>query len=146
MSKMFDSSALVDLSSFIVPYGSCSLADIDPHYEFSFGKKEGKERLALLQEELEDQQKRLYGTWKIVDRDTPGAVFTFYGPDGAGKGKSLNFFLKNFDVHGFRVESFGVPTEEERAHHYSWRIKRLLPQPGEVVGYDRGILEDIVAV
>ena len=31
---------------------------------------------------------------------------------------------------GIHYTSFGVPTEEERAHHYLWRIRKALPPAG----------------
>ena len=42
--------------------------------------------------------------------------------------------------------AFGVPTEEERKHHYLWRIRRALPAAGDIGVFDRSHYEDVLVV
>lgn len=47
---------------------------------------------------------------------------------------------------GIHYTGFGVPTEEERAHHYLWRIRKALPAGGHVGVFDRSHYEDVLVV
>jgi len=47
---------------------------------------------------------------------------------------------------GVRYTSFGVPTEEERAHHFLWRIRKALPPAGHIGVFDRSHYEDVLVV
>ena len=42
--------------------------------------------------------------------------------------------------------AFGVPSEEERKHHYLWRIRKALPTPGHIGVFDRSHYEDVLIV
>ncbi len=50
------------------------------------------------------------------------------------------------DPQGLAIRNFGVPTEEERAQHYLWRIRNALPKPGLVGIFDRSHYEDVLVV
>jgi hypothetical protein len=47
---------------------------------------------------------------------------------------------------GIDYTSFGVPTEEERKHHYLWRIRNALPAGGHIGVFDRSHYEDVLVV
>jgi polyphosphate kinase 2 (PPK2 family) len=47
---------------------------------------------------------------------------------------------------GVRIASFGPPTPEERGHDFLWRVRRRLPEPGNVGVFDRSHYEDVVTV
>ncbi|OHU68647.1 PPK2 family polyphosphate kinase, partial [Mycobacteroides chelonae] len=50
------------------------------------------------------------------------------------------------DPQGIEHASFGVPTEEERKHHYLWRIRNALPSGGQLGVFDRSHYEDVLVV
>lgn len=68
------------------------------------------------------------------------------GIDSAGKGGVSRHVLSYVDPQGVAMRSFGVPTEEERAHHYLWRIEKALPRPGLIGVFDRSHYEDVLVV
>src|SRR3546814_7580994 len=47
---------------------------------------------------------------------------------------------------GVRYTAFGKPTEEERAQHYLWRIRKALPSAGHIGVFDRSHYEDVLIV
>ena len=47
---------------------------------------------------------------------------------------------------GVQVASFKVPTEEERAHDFLWRIHRQTPRLGEIGVFNRSHYEDVLVV
>ena len=68
------------------------------------------------------------------------------GLDTAGKGGITRHVMGLVDPQGVSLRSFGVPTAEERRHHYLWRIKRGLPRPGLIGVFDRSHYEDVLVV
>jgi PPK2 family polyphosphate:nucleotide phosphotransferase len=66
------------------------------------------------------------------------------GMDTAGKGGASKAIDRMMDPLGFHVVSFGVPTDEEKAHHYLWRIERQLPPAGRVRLFDRSHYESVL--
>lgn len=68
------------------------------------------------------------------------------GLDTAGKGGVTRHVMSMVDPQGVALRSFGVPTAEERRHHYLWRIRRALPRPGLIGVFDRSHYEDVLVV
>ena len=66
--------------------------------------------------------------------------------DTAGKGGIVRHVVGLVDPQGVQHHSFGVPTEEEKAHHYLWRIDNALPTPGHIGVFDRSHYEDVLVV
>ena len=44
------------------------------------------------------------------------------------------------------VKSFKVPTQEEAAHDYLWRVHMAIPQKGQIAIFNRSHYEDIIEV
>jgi len=44
------------------------------------------------------------------------------------------------------LKSFKAPSEEERKHHYLWRIRNALPAAGMIGVFDRSHYEDVLVV
>lgn len=95
------------------------------------------DRLADLQEMLYAQS-RSGGTQSIL--------LVLQGMDTAGKGGIVRHVMGLVDPQGVALRSFGVPTAEERKHHYLWRIRRALPTPGRIGVFDRSHYEDVLVV
>jgi PPK2 family polyphosphate:nucleotide phosphotransferase len=66
--------------------------------------------------------------------------------DTAGKGGIVEHVVGAGSPMGIEYSSFGVPTEEERKHHYLWRIRNALPPKGKIGVFDRSHYEDVLVV
>src|SRR5208337_3212122 len=64
--------------------------------------------------------------------------------DAAGKDGTINHVLGNMNPQGTRVHGFKVPSKEEAAHDFLWRIHRQTPCKGEVVIFNRSHYEDVL--
>ena len=64
--------------------------------------------------------------------------------DAAGKDGTINHVLGNMNPQGTRVHSFKVPSQEEAAHDFLWRIHKQTPGHGEVVVFNRSHYEDVL--
>lgn len=129
-----------------VPEGPVSLADYDAAGTpgFDGGKKEGKQALKAMGPELRELQERMY-----ADAYTGGnrrVLVVLQGMDTSGKGGVIEHALGMLRPIGFKLTSFGQPTEEELGHDFLWRIDRALPNPGTVGVFDRSHYEDVLVV
>ena len=66
------------------------------------------------------------------------------GLDTAGKGGVARHVMSKVDPQGVALRSFGAPTDEEQKHHFLWRIKKELPEPGLIGVFDRSHYEDVL--
>jgi PPK2 family polyphosphate:nucleotide phosphotransferase len=129
-----------------LPPGPVDLRAIDPASTpgFTGDKAAGKQALAELGDELADLQERLFAEGTTGSRRR--LLLVLQGMDTSGKGGVLRHTVGLIDPQGVRITSFKAPSEEERRHHFLWRVKRALPQPGHVGVFDRSHYEDVLIV
>ena len=108
------------------------------------GKGAAKESLADCGEQMSELQERLFAHGRTDG--TRSVLLVLQGMDTSGKGGIVRHVLGMVDPQGVALRSFGVPTEEERAHHYLWRIRKALPRPGYIGVFDRSHYEDVLVV
>ena len=89
-----------------------------------------EQELRALQIELVKLQQWIVKTKKKV-------VIIFEGRDAAGKGGSIRRFVEHLNPRSMRVVALAKPTEKERGQWYFRRYVKELPQPGEIVFFDR---------
>ncbi len=66
--------------------------------------------------------------------------------DAGGKDGTVKGLYGGLNPAGAEVTSFGVPSDEERAHDVLWRIHKRLPAKGRVGIFNRSHYEDVLAV
>jgi polyphosphate kinase 2 (PPK2 family) len=66
--------------------------------------------------------------------------------DAGGKDGTVKGLYGGLNPAGAEVTSFGVPSEEERAHDVLWRIHKRLPAKGRVGIFNRSHYEDVLGV
>lgn len=89
-----------------------------------------EEELVLLQAELVNLQQ-----W--VAKKKMRVVVIFEGRDAAGKGGSIKRFVEHLNPRSMRVVALSKPTEVEKGQWYFRRYIKELPNPGELVFFDR---------
>lgn len=77
---------------------------------------------------------------------TRSVLLVLQGMDTAGKGGMVKHVIGMVDPQGVDLASFGVPTQEEKQHHYLWRIRKALPRAGRIGVFDRSHYEDVLVV
>jgi PPK2 family polyphosphate:nucleotide phosphotransferase len=68
------------------------------------------------------------------------------GIDAAGKDGTIKKVMTAFNPQGSPVTSFKVPSAEELAHDYLWRVHKAMPRKGEVGIFNRSHYEDVLVV
>jgi polyphosphate kinase 2 len=96
----------------------------------TMGKLKYEAELVLLQAEFVNLQK-----W-IAKKKMRVAVI-FEGRDAAGKGGSIKRFKEHLNPRTSRVVALTKPTKVEQGQWYFRRYIKVLPNPGEVVFFDR---------
>jgi PPK2 family polyphosphate:nucleotide phosphotransferase len=124
----------------IAPGKKVRLADYDPDAMAGLNKEQGKQRFAELNAELDILQEELYAAGKHA------VLMVLQGMDTAGKDGAIRHVLQNVDPQGCRVESFKVPTEEELAHDFLWRVHKAAPRRGMFGVFNRSHYEDVLVV
>jgi PPK2 family polyphosphate:nucleotide phosphotransferase len=124
------------------------VADIDTNATPGFkGKKSDS---ATLQAErnirLAELQEKLFANSKAERGEDRSVLLVLQGMDTAGKGGIVKHVVGAVNPMGVSYTAFGVPTEEERAHHYLWRIRKALPPAGHIGVFDRSHYEDVLIV
>ncbi|ABU58339.1 polyphosphate kinase 2 family protein [Roseiflexus castenholzii] len=124
----------------VVPGMRVRLHDIDPDANGGLNKDEGRARFAELNAELDVMQEELYAA------GIHALLLILQGMDTAGKDGAIRNVMLNLNPQGCRVESFKVPTEEELAHDFLWRVHRVVPRKGMVGVFNRSHYEDVLVV
>jgi PPK2 family polyphosphate:nucleotide phosphotransferase len=122
------------------------LADLDARSTPAFDgdKKDGKEALAARAGELSGYQERLYAEAKGGGHRS--LLLVVQGMDTSGKGGIMRHVVGQMDPQGVRHTAFKAPTDDEQRHPFLWRIRKVLPTPGEVGVFDRSHYEDVLVV
>ena len=119
---------------------SFDLARFDPAAKpFSSGDKQkdkaDTEALAL---ELDVLQNLFYADHRYK------LLVVLQGTDTSGKDGTIRGVFGQMSALGVHTVGWKVPSEEERAHDYLWRIHQRVPALGEVMIFNRSHYEDVL--
>jgi PPK2 family polyphosphate:nucleotide phosphotransferase len=122
------------------------IADIDTDASpgFTGNRAAAAEIQAERNEHLAGLQELLYADGK--GGNNRSLLLVLQGMDTAGKGSIVKNVLSGTNPMGIRYTGFGPPTEEERSHHFLWRINNALPPAGHIGVFDRSHYEDVLVV
>jgi len=121
------------------PGSHVDLPDIDPRE--THGRKE--EALAGLRDNvglLASQQERLYAGARHA------VLVVLQGMDTAGKDGTIKHVMTGLNPQGVIVAPFKVPTPEEAAHDFLWRVHRQTPGKGMIAIFNRSHYEQVLVV
>ncbi|SNR33326.1 polyphosphate kinase 2 [Lutibacter flavus] len=87
--------------------------------------------------ELKKLQIELVKLQKWVSKNNKRVAIIFEGRDAAGKGGNIRRFTEHLNPRSTRLVALTKPTEVERGQWYFRRYIKELPNPGEIVFFDR---------
>jgi PPK2 family polyphosphate:nucleotide phosphotransferase len=119
------------------PSATPGLPDRDDRKAFA------KAQLAEVGAELAGYQEKLYASAKGGE-DPRRVLLVLQAMDCGGKDGTIRKVIGQLNPAGVSIVSFGVPTPEERRHHFLWRIRRAVPRPGYVGVFNRSHYEDVL--
>ncbi|CAM1364670.1 Polyphosphate kinase 2 [Tenacibaculum litopenaei] len=87
--------------------------------------------------ELKKLQIELVKLQQWVAKNNKRVAVIFEGRDAAGKGGSIRRFMEHLNPRSTRLVALNKPTEVEKGQWYFQRYIKELPNPGEIVFFDR---------
>lgn len=92
-----------------------------------------RERLGHLQERLRAEESR-------------AVLLVLQALDAGGKDGTIRSVFRGIDPLGVEVHGFGVPSEDELAHDFLWRVHARTPGKGRIGIFNRSHYEDVLVV
>lgn len=89
------------------------------------------------EKELRILQAELVSLQRYIAEHKMRVAVIFEGRDAAGKGGAIKRFVEHLNPRSMRVVALTKPTETERGQWYFRRYIKELPEPGEIVFFDR---------
>lgn len=126
----------------VEPGKKIKLAECDPQDtgDFKGGKEAGLKEISKLNEKLQELQELLYAEGKHK------VLVVLQAMDTGGKDGTIRRVFDGVNPQGVKVASFKVPTAEEMAHDFLWRVHKVVPASGEMVIFNRSHYEDVLVV
>lgn len=87
--------------------------------------------------ELVNLQSELVNLQQWVTNNKLRVAVIFEGRDAAGKGGAIKRFIEHLNPRTSRIVALSKPTENEKGQWYFRRYIKELPNPGEIVFFDR---------
>lgn len=116
------------------------LAKLDPNATHGHTKESAVGELEKGLARLTGLQDRIWAEGKRR------VLVVLQGIDAAGKDGTLRHVMGAFNPQGCPVSGFKVPSAEELAHDYLWRVHRRVPGNGEIGIFNRSHYEDVLVV
>jgi len=118
---------------------SLKLNKIDPNFKNKHEDKDSAEaETAGHVDKMRELQYLLYAEGKH------SLLICLQALDAAGKDGTINHVLGAMNPQGCKVYGFKVPSKEELAHDFLWRIHARTPGKGEVVIFNRSHYESVL--
>jgi len=96
-------------------------------------------------DEIEKYTQRLRELqYLMYAEDKRSLLIILQAMDAGGKDGTINHVLGNMNPQGARVYGFKVPSAEESAHDFLWRIHQAAPHRGQVAIFNRSHYEDVL--
>ena len=124
----------------VKPGSRVRLRTFDPDATHGHDKASAVAATQVQMERLRDLQDRLWAEARH------SVLVVLQGIDAAGKDGTIAKVMEAFNPQGCPVSSFKVPTPEELAHDFLWRIHKRTPGKGEIGIFNRSHYEDVLVV
>ena len=119
--------------------GRFRLIEIDPDTTPGLkGKHRAKTDLARHRDRLFKLQERLYAERKRA------LLVVLQAMDTGGKDGTVTHVIGNMNPQAVLISSFKAPTPEEKGHGFLWRIRKRLPEKGNIGIFNRSHYEDVL--
>lgn len=125
----------------IKPGSKVNLAKIDAGYHGAYESQQAAaEELDKFSQQLTELQAVMYAENKHA------LLIVLQAMDGGGKDGTIHHVMAAMNPQGCSVVGFKVPTVEEMAHDYLWRIHKNTPAKGHITVFNRSHYEDVLVV
>ncbi len=123
----------------VIIRGRVRLNNFDPSFHGGLDKDKTKAKIADLGGRIGDLQQLLYAN------STHSILLIFQGMDASGKDGSVRSVLQYVSPAGIETANFKVPSSEEAAHDFLWRVHKVVPRYGNIGVFNRSHYEAVLA-
>lgn len=100
-----------------------------------------------VKKEIKDLRKKLIKLQQVLYAESKHKILiVLQAMDSGGKDGTIRSIFKGVNPQGVKVAGFKVPTSQELAHDYLWRVHQKTPASGEIVIFNRSHYEDVLVV
>jgi PPK2 family polyphosphate:nucleotide phosphotransferase len=125
----------------VTPGTKVKLREIDPDYH---GTHLDKDAVAGEVQRDIDRMAELQALLYADNRKS--LLICLQGLDGSGKDGTVAHVFRGMNPEGVETSAFKVPTREELAHDFLWRVHKRTPASGKVAIFNRSHYEDVLVV
>lgn len=116
-----------------------ALADTSPLSDTTLTKEEGKALATTIMQQVGELQALMIGA------ATHRVLLVLQGIDASGKDGVVRFVVSQGDPLNVVIQPFKMPTPNELAHDFLWRVHAAVPPKGYLGIFNRSHYEDVVA-
>jgi len=119
--------------------GRFRMADVDP--DSTPGLKNSKR----LSRDLKKHRAKLFNLQeRLFAEHKRSLLIVLQGMDTSGKDGTITHVIGGMNPQGVLISTFKQPTPEERRHGFLWRIRKRLPEEGQIGIFNRSHYEDVI--
>jgi PPK2 family polyphosphate:nucleotide phosphotransferase len=122
----------------IEPGRGVRLRDHDPASTHGLDRTGAESLNYHLESEIASLQELLYAA------RLNSVLIVLQGMDTSGKDGTIKKVMEPVHPLGVRVEAFKVPTPQEAAHDFLWRVHKVAPERGFITIFNRSHYEDVL--
>lgn len=123
----------------LIVLGKIRLKEFDADYHEGLEKDQAKK-------ETDEFARRIGALQELLYANSRHAVLLlFQGLDASGKDGAVRSVLEHVNPVGVETANFKVPSEEERAHDFLWRVHKAVPRYGNIGVFNRSHYEAVLA-
>jgi PPK2 family polyphosphate:nucleotide phosphotransferase len=129
------------INEFRVKAGSkLDLSKIEAGFHDDYEEDKATEQMEKYSQRLSELQAEMYAENKHA------LLIVLQAMDAGGKDGTIHHVMGAMNPQGCSVVGFKVPTAEEMAHDYLWRIHKMTPRKGQITVFNRSHYEDVLVV
>ncbi len=118
-----------------------NLSKVDPGFHGNYDNE------AAVAKQLNDYSQRLSELQGLLYAENKHSLLiVLQAMDGGVKDGTIHHVMSAMNPQGCSVVGFKVPTTEELAHDFLWRIHQHTPRKGQITVFNRSHYEDILVV
>jgi PPK2 family polyphosphate:nucleotide phosphotransferase len=119
--------------------GRFRMADVDA------SSTPGLKNRKRLSRDLKKHQMKLFNLQeRLFAEQRRSLLIVLQGMDTGGKDGTITHVIGGMNPQGVTITAFKQPTPEERRHGFLWRIRKRLPEKGDIGIFNRSHYEDVL--
>ena len=122
----------------VIVAGKIKLKDFATDYRNGLDKEKAKLKTDVLGRKIGELQQLLYANSRHA------IVLLFQGMDASGKDGAIRTVLHHVNPAGVETSNFKVPSAEESAHDFLWRVHKAVPRHGNLGVFNRSHYEAVL--